>query len=407
MAKRRSSTIMAGLMVLATACTKQNIRECVNDTDCDYVSGTCTENPATGHHWCTLADPTCPSGSRWADVLTGDDLAGVCVAGEAPPDAAPPCDRLIAWWSQQTGQFDIRLAGLDGSGQRPLTTDGGVELPGAVWSPDGQRLAFARGDFIWVIDADGSNEVPLTSGGPDRRPRWSPDGTRIVFDRGGSEIWTVNSDGTGAIPLTTESSYAAEWSPDGAQIAFVSTRDGNREVYTISDAGTGEANLTNNAATDDGGQFEQLRWSPDGSTILFSSNRSGEYELWTMSSTGTSPRNLNTHMAGLNTTPAGVAWSPDGSRIFYADVGLGCVMGGLFVLDASGTNRQALFPTSGDCILRLDVARDGSRLALERAMISSDGDLEIWTSDLDGANELRITNAPGSDDAPVIRPCPQ
>ena len=64
-----------------------------------------------------------------------------------------------------------------------------------AWSPDGTRLAFAAenlgsddpywGRHIWVIEADGSNMVQLTSGSQwDNRPSWSPDGNQIVFQRG-------------------------------------------------------------------------------------------------------------------------------------------------------------------------------------------------------------------------------
>jgi Tol biopolymer transport system component len=387
------------------SCTEKNIRECTDNADCEFVQGTCTENLATGHHWCTVVDPDCPSGFRWSEALTGDDLAGVCVADDPAPDAAPPCDGAIAWLSNVTGQPEIRVAALDGSTERALTTDGGVQIPGAVWSPDGQRLAFARGDFIWVIDFDGSNEMPLTSGGPDRRPRWSPDGTRIAFDRNGSEVWTVNSNGTGAIPLTKEAAYAPEWSPDGTRIAFITSRDRNREVYSVSDTGADPTNLTNSAADDGGGALDQLRWSPDGMSIVFTSDRSGATELWTMRATGASQTNLNTHVPKVNTLPASIAWAHDGGRLFFTDVGFGCVMGGLFVIDVDGANREALFPTSSDCSLDLNIARDGSRLVFSRT--TAIGGTEIWISNLDGTGELRFTDVGATDRYPAFRPCPQ
>src|SRR5688500_2382429 len=101
-----------------------------------------------------------------------------------------------------------------------------------------------------------------------------------------AEVWSVNSDGTGAIPLATEASFAPEWSPDGTHILFVTSRDGNREVYSMTDTGSEQTNLSNDPATDDGGTFDMLRWSPDGTKILFWSSRSAVSELWTMSPTG-------------------------------------------------------------------------------------------------------------------------
>ena len=55
-----------------------------------------------------------------------------------------------------------------------------------MWSPDGTRLAFARGGHIWTINVDGTDEQRIT---PDqnpvswsewRAPIWSPDGTELA-----------------------------------------------------------------------------------------------------------------------------------------------------------------------------------------------------------------------------------
>jgi Tol biopolymer transport system component len=70
-----------------------------------------------------------------------------------------------------------------------LTMQGDSIFP--RWSPDGTRIAFVRlagaGRGIYVMDADGSNLIQLTS--PDRPLRdhdmfWSPDSGAIVFTRG-------------------------------------------------------------------------------------------------------------------------------------------------------------------------------------------------------------------------------
>ena len=85
-----------------------------------------------------------------------------------------------------------------------------------VWSPDGKRLAFVRasgadGDVV-VADADGSNELAVTTGAnPDFQPSWSGDGARLVFSRrrpvaGGStfDLYTVKTDGTRAAKIVTD-----------------------------------------------------------------------------------------------------------------------------------------------------------------------------------------------------------
>ena len=71
-----------------------------------------------------------------------------------------------------------------------------------VWSPDGQRLAFASSrdgnTEIYVMDADGTNQTNLTqSAGDDWAPVWSSDGQRITFASnrdGNTEVYVVDVD---------------------------------------------------------------------------------------------------------------------------------------------------------------------------------------------------------------------
>jgi Tol biopolymer transport system component len=93
----------------------------------------------------------------------------------------------------------------DGSNQTQLSHSGVTEDQLPDWSPDGKKIAFARGDFgsgrIWVMNADGTGQVQLTSGpGDDFGTAWSPDGQRLAFVRdfgnGDRSVWTMNADGT-------------------------------------------------------------------------------------------------------------------------------------------------------------------------------------------------------------------
>lgn len=86
--------------------------------------------------------------------------------------------------------------------------------------------------------------------------------------------------------------YDPAWSPRNDLIAFVSTNNGNDEIYTITLDGTVAKQLTANKYEWD----KHPTWSPDGSQIVFYSNReTGRRQLWIMNVDGSSQRNLSSN----------------------------------------------------------------------------------------------------------------
>ncbi len=173
------------------------------------------------------------------------------------------------------GHFDIYVMDADGGNPRRLTENPhGARSPS--WSPDGGRIVFSTrrdGHFrtkfgitseIYVMDADGQGEQRLTENRQnDSYPVWSPDGERIAFasDRKGDlenyEIYVIDADGGNQQQLTNHrgDDGSPSWSPDGEQIAFHSLRGEqfrNAEIYVMDADGGGLQNLTNHPVSDAG-----------------------------------------------------------------------------------------------------------------------------------------------------------
>src|SRR5438552_7251979 len=110
-------------------------------------------------------------------------VAGIAVPTALAGAAAAPGNGEIAFAVRfDTNQlYSVRL---DGSPVRRLTTDLAQNYQ-AVESPDGRRIAFARGvpgrSDVFVMNRDGSELRNLShSPGDDYDPMWSPDGRRIA-----------------------------------------------------------------------------------------------------------------------------------------------------------------------------------------------------------------------------------
>ena len=81
--------------------------------------------------------------------------------------------------------------------------------------------------------------------------------------------------------------WDAAWSPDGQQIAFTSSRDGDDEIFAVNVDGSNLRQLTDNNAKD-----TSSAWSADGLQIVFSSDRDGDWEIYVMNADGSDVRQL-------------------------------------------------------------------------------------------------------------------
>ncbi|MDQ1556958.1 MAG: TolB protein, partial [Pyrinomonadaceae bacterium] len=209
----------------------------------------------------------------WTMESDGTNQQRVTLIYGATDPAYSPDGSKVAF----TYHNEIFSMNADGSNQTQLTAYADLDFSPA-WSPDGTKIAYASESpasvppltyyEVFTINADGTGRTRITNTQTPSQvsnagqPAWSPDGQKIAFESNrsntggnGYELYVVNADGTNEVRLTNDSTddSSPAWSPDGRKIAFtryINNSSNDPEIFVINADGTGMSNLSNDPGYD-------------------------------------------------------------------------------------------------------------------------------------------------------------
>jgi WD40 repeat protein len=257
---------------------------------------------------------------------------------------------------------------------------------------NGEIITHSRGNLVAVDPDTGHSRTILGRGeirGTIGSAAWSYDGKWLAYDIVGCSpragLWVQSARG-GPRRLTTwdcRSSFAEPWawSPSEAQLGTMRASTGGHAL-TLLDPSTGrETDLGD--VVGDASNLINLAWAPDGNRIAYGTVRGGTVYSVDVES---GDHSLLVRLPGYTGSIDGIDWSPDGTH-------LAIVGGGLYIANADG---------SGLHVADRDVARgypashpdpspmtawspDGTRLAYANFSGPRDRQLRIWTVALDSS----------------------
>ena len=241
------------------------------------------------------------------------------------------------------------------------------------------RLATGTVQF-YTLSAGGAG-IPVGTATSDYIdfPRASPDGMHLAYVRGNSttRISVMDPDGKNSRDLSTTCGTEPAWRPDGQAVAYSCAEANASDIYIVNADGTGAHNITNSP----GAHEEHPSWSPDGTKIVFEGNDAGG-GLFIINADGSNRTQLTTV-----STDEYAEWSPVGQTIAFARWNGGTRQ--ILTITADGNTVTEVSPSFANIDQTPTWSQDGSQIAFVRYLGSS---YDLYQVAAGGGTPTRRTN---------------
>jgi eukaryotic-like serine/threonine-protein kinase len=316
-------------------------------------------------------------------------------------DISPDYSSLVVTEDVNLDDGPLWVVPLPGGPARRI---GDVLAHTACFSPDGNRIAYGRGQSLFVISKDGGEPQKVADMGSGFGGlAWSPDGKKFRFTAGGGDgdeysIWEVFADGTNLHPLlpgwsATPKEVFGKWTPDGKYYLFVSNSKEHQGIWALRErsgllrapnkvpmlVAGGPLTYERSAVSPDGKRLYQVGTQARGQLVRYDS-RVGEYVPY---------------LSGISAQY--LSFSADGEWVAYADY----PQNRLWRSRTDGSDALELSPPSMT-VLTSSWSPDGKRIAFVGGMPGEKQ--KIYLIPIEGGSPQEVRTGGQSEGSPSFSP---